>query len=115
MGEAKRRKQLDPNYGKPKERKESEPNYRKPNEAFVECKPGLTPLGNYGIYCGLTGHLVDSASTKEASQKCCDYINQQLLKFPLINPTLSKWGKWCMEHQEWTPDANMLELFRGKN
>jgi hypothetical protein len=102
MGEAKRRKQLDPNFGKPK-------------KAFVTRKDGLTQLGNHGIYCGITGIIIDSAVTEEEAQKCCDYINQQLLKFPLFNPTQTKWREWCDEYQEWTPDAVVLQVERGEN
>ena len=73
-----------------------------------ERRAGKTALGNFGIFCKQTGFLVDSASTPEEADRFCEYMNQRLKKYPLIDPSKAQWIAWIYRYQEWSPDANMM-------
>ncbi len=82
--------------------------HRQKMSTWCERRQGKTQLGNFGVFCGQTGFLVDSASTPEEADRFCEYINQRLKKHPLIDPSDERWFEWVCKHQEWSPDANMM-------
>lgn len=82
--------------------------FQKQKPTWCECRKGKTSLGNFGVFCGLTGRLIDSAVDESEAIRFCEYINERLKQYPLFSPTPKRWLEWVRKYQEWSPEANVM-------
>jgi hypothetical protein len=98
MGDAKRRKKLDPNFGM-----SQAPKLR------IETSPRT---GNFIIACSHCGYWIDSASKIKDAELVLNGVLEILKEYPIEKFTSDNWNKWMVIHHEKIPmvDAVMLTI-----
>ncbi len=108
MGDAKRRKKLDPNFGKIQAlRPQQTPRLK------IDTSPRT---GNFIIACSHCGYWIDSASKRKDAEFILNAVLEILTEYPIEKFTPDNWNKWMVIHHEKIPmvDAVMLTV-PGKN
>ena len=120
MGDAKRRKKLDPDYGKvPRtEDKKDTPititiNNRKPRLQIDVSR--LT--GNFLINCSYCGFCIDSASKRKDAEKLLNAVMELLQEYPINTFDEDNWKTWMYLHHAKIPDVDavMFTIPAGKD
>ncbi|WP_310488387.1 hypothetical protein [Chamaesiphon sp. VAR_69_metabat_338] len=98
MGDAKRRKKLDSNFGRSQSPK-----------LQIDTSP---KTGNFIIACSHCGYWLDSASKIKDAELVLNTALEILKEYPINKFTPENWSKWMKIHHEKIPmvDAVMLSV-----
>jgi hypothetical protein len=98
MGDSKRRKKLDPNFGKSQTPK-----------LQIDTSP---KTGNFIIACSHCGYWIDSASKIKDAELVLNAVLGILKEYPIEKFNSDNWNKWMVIHHEKIPmvDAVMLTV-----
>jgi hypothetical protein len=98
MGDAKRRKKLDPSFAT-----------SQPPKLQIDTSP---KTGNFIIACSHCGYWIDSASKIKDAELVLNTVLEILKEYPIEKFTQDNWNKWMVIHHEKIPmvDAVMLTV-----
>jgi hypothetical protein len=96
MGDAKRRKKLDPNFATSQAPK-----------LQVDTSP---KTGNFIIACSYCGYWLDSASKIKDAELVLNTVLEILKEYPIKKFTTENWSKWMVIHHEKIPMVDAVVL-----
>jgi hypothetical protein len=102
MGDAKRRKKLDPNFAK-----------SQPPKLQIDTSP---KTGNFIIACSHCGFWIDSASKIKDAEFILNTVLEILKEYPINKFTSENWSKWMLAHHEKIPMVDaVVSTVTGKD
>jgi hypothetical protein len=96
MGDAKRRKKLDPNFAMSQAPK-----------LQIDTSP---KTGNFIIACSHCGYWIDSASKIKDAELVLNTVLEILKEYPIKKFTPENWNKWMVIHHEKIPMVDAVTL-----